>query len=378
MFKLEVLGAKHGDCLIIHYDDEDDPKRILIDGGPGGVYENFLRPRLMELKDADPDKRAPVFELAMISHIDDDHINGLLDLTKEMVKEKDSGKAPATIKKFWHNSFQEITGSDTEPTALASVSEKITASVASGSSIPFDDLKDSDGRAEHILASVNQGRKLRDRLIELGIQGNAPFGNTMAMQGKSADLPGGMKIDIIGPDKERLTDLRDKWSPDLTDVEIAKISDRSVSNLASICCVVRHSGKTILLTGDARSDDVIDWLKATGNLEGGKAHFDVVKMPHHGSSRNVDENFFKTVTGDIYVYCADGHHGNPDPETIDMMRTGLGGRKCRMILSNEVKKMDKSATKLAEFRAELKKLERAGVTIETRPDDELSVMLTLA
>ena len=34
LFTLEAIKAKHGDSLILHYGKEDDPRFILIDGGP--------------------------------------------------------------------------------------------------------------------------------------------------------------------------------------------------------------------------------------------------------------------------------------------------------------------------------------------------------
>lgn len=34
LFSLDVLRARKGDCLMLHYGPEDDPRLILIDGGP--------------------------------------------------------------------------------------------------------------------------------------------------------------------------------------------------------------------------------------------------------------------------------------------------------------------------------------------------------
>ena len=74
----------------------------------------------------------------------------------------------------------------------------------------------------------------------------------------------------------------------------------------------------MLLTGDARGDKIMEWLEAEGYPEG-QAHFDVIKLPHHGSDRNVSSGFFEKVTADNYVICGDGKHGNPEPETFRMI-----------------------------------------------------------
>ena len=47
----------------------------------------------------------------MVSHVDDDHIQGILDLTKEMVDAHVDGK-PLLLKicSVWHNTFDDIIG----------------------------------------------------------------------------------------------------------------------------------------------------------------------------------------------------------------------------------------------------------------------------
>jgi beta-lactamase superfamily II metal-dependent hydrolase len=46
---------------------------------------------------------------------------------------------------------------------------------------------------------------------------------------------------------------------------------------------------------------------------------DVLKCPHHGSDRNVDNDYFERILADHYVISADGKHGNPDVPTLEMI-----------------------------------------------------------
>jgi hypothetical protein len=64
MFKIDVIGAKYGDCLVVNYGDHAAPKRILIDGGPPGVYRRHLRPYLRDLRAEEGQDKPLEFELA--------------------------------------------------------------------------------------------------------------------------------------------------------------------------------------------------------------------------------------------------------------------------------------------------------------------------
>src|SRR5215831_4630707 len=100
MFTLEALQAHDGDCLLLHYGSNKDGGLILIDGGPAGIYKSVLKARLDQLRGSGTlDLR-----LVMVSHIDLDHITGILDLFKNLYELQNSGKPqPYRIRSLWHN-----------------------------------------------------------------------------------------------------------------------------------------------------------------------------------------------------------------------------------------------------------------------------------
>ena len=60
----------------------------------------------------------------MVSHIDDDHIHGLLDLTGELIDADSQGQTPnVTVGSFWHNSFNDLTDDQGELFALLQPSD---------------------------------------------------------------------------------------------------------------------------------------------------------------------------------------------------------------------------------------------------------------
>jgi hypothetical protein len=339
-FSLEAVYAKKGDAMILHYGPKKMPHWILIDGGHNGVYKEFLRPRLDEIALSWPQRltrknRLPL-EMVMVSHADEDHLAGILDLTANL-RNEDNGvpKAPVVTDSIWFNGFEDLIANTPEG---ASVMERLarTASLdrRDGLPIPTELHEDRDLRA--VVASTAQGRQLLDDARVLEIQINKQFDSKPVMRGgphKSVTHhEPGLTFTVLGPDKNRIDRLRERWKKDLQKIlakeesaaDAASFSDASPFNLSSIIVLAEFDGKTMLLTGDARGDDLIKGLKEEGLLQGGKIEVDLFKLPHHGSDRNVKEETFEAITARKYVISANGEHDNPDPDTLDML---VAGRK---------------------------------------------------
>src|SRR5215210_7549983 len=119
IFSLEALRARHGDSLLLHFGTPDKPEHVLIDGGPGVSYGDALKPRLQAMRTAlqtmgrlEEDYPLPL-RLMMVSHIDDDHIGGLLGLTRELIK--DPVRPWVKPRTLWHNAFEDLAGDDDGP-----------------------------------------------------------------------------------------------------------------------------------------------------------------------------------------------------------------------------------------------------------------------
>ena len=66
-----------------------------------------------------------------------------------------------------------------------------------------------------------------------------------------------------------------------------------------------------------------------------------MKLPHHGSDRNVATEFFRSITADHYVVSADGRFGNPEISTLQMISDARGNDKFTIHLTNQEKRLDK-------------------------------------
>ncbi len=327
-FTMEALKAKKGDSLLIHVGTRQSPTLLVVDGGPSGVYRRSLKKRLHALRD----ERAPggslPIRLLMVSHIDDDHIKGILDLTRELREQKADQALPSfEIAGLWHNSFDDVVGNHVDAFVEAAHGQLGPAAV-SGEFVP--DLALANPEAAMVVASVPQGRQLRDDARLLGLSVNAPFDSVVASAaGAVVDPPiaDGLDVVVLGPNPERVRAFQQEWDRELRrrgldrpeDVDVAAYLDRSVWNLASIVVLLRAHGKEMLLTGDGRGDYILEGLEEAGLLRDGRRHIDLLKLPHHGSSNNVELGFFQRVTADHYVISGDGSHGNPNVETLRMI-----------------------------------------------------------
>lgn len=334
VFTLEALQAKHGDALLLHYGDAGSPQLIIIDGGPSGVYKKVLKPRLDAIKKSrTPHGRLPI-HLVLVSHIDDDHIHGILELTGGLVSAQKSNKdMPYQIRGLWHNSFDDIVGNKSQQlfAALKTVAVSAAATGIAPPNLPLS------LPAALVVASVDQGRGLRDDAKVLNLSLNNPFpGLIMApTQGKmTVPMGGGLDFTILGPDQPRLEALQKEWDKQVKKLGVAQpaevlaaaaaLVDDSVYNLSSLILLATAGKRRMLLTGDARADDIIAGLKNLNLLKDKKFHVDILKMPHHGSCRNISSDFFHQVTADHYVFSADGKYDNPDKTTLEWLTEARG------------------------------------------------------
>jgi beta-lactamase superfamily II metal-dependent hydrolase len=325
IFSLEALQAFNGDSLLLHAGTQDEPVLVLVDGGPKDTWANSLKPRLDELRG----ERAPdgtlAIDLAMISHIDDDHIAGMLLLADDLVAQQDEAGTPSyAVQTLWHNSFDDVLD---DP-------EKVRAAALEVLSHPLDDPAADElrraGRA--VVASVEEGRDLRDRAKQLHWGINEPFDGPVVLpqSGVRTITIGPLKLTVICPHQTQLDRLQKKWDEWLAahkDVVAGAAPaaaeklprDASPYNLSSIVALAECEGKRVLLTGDARDDHILSGLDEAGIAQDGKTHVDILKMPHHGSIRNMSPKFLERVTADHYVISANGSDGNPDRKTLDLL-----------------------------------------------------------
>jgi len=380
LFTVEALRARHGDSLIIHFGDTEKPRLIVVDGGPSGVYKDALRPRLDQLADKLAGGGPLPIEILMVSHIDDDHLRGVLDLSAALLESQASKGLPFDVRTLWHNSFDGLIGNGAEELAAGVADAPARVASGDGPRVAWS------GDARAVVASVAQGRWLRDNARPLGWATNRPFDRFVMApsSGGATTTLGPLKLTVVCPLRAQLEALEKDWEKKLRELQrakrakeaaaVAEYLDRSVYNLSSIVCLAELEGKRVLLTGDAR-DHILEGLAVGGLLAGGGIELDVLKLPHHGSDRNVDVQFFRTVRARHYVASGDGEHHNPEVETFRMISTARADDDYTVHLTYRDFK-EGVGEELEEFFAQ----ERASgrrYEVAYRAPDDLSLMIDL-
>lgn len=330
-------------ALLLHFGDPKAPSLAIIDGGPKGVYGiRRLKPRLaalMKNKKRLKNGRLPI-RLVMVSHIDDDHVNGILAMANELAES--TGERPYQIESLWHNSFDDwgIPPRRWLP-RCSPLCRTCCRRAFSAAGAPLQHV-----HTGLVMASVTQGRDLRNAAKKLGWDINKEFQGKLIRNAKSGAKPipmeasGGMTFTVLGPREAKLKALQTEWDKQRKKASAAELpamaaayADNSVFNLSSIIVMAESPGtdgnpRRMLLTGDARGDHILEGLEEAKLMKDGMCHVDLLKLPHHGSNRNMEASFFKKVTADHYVVSSNGDKfDNPDQDTLEWLVAARKGSK---------------------------------------------------
>jgi hypothetical protein len=385
IFSVEALQANEGDSLLVHYGATAKPRFMVVDGGPSGVFRERLRKRLEALRARwYGDEPLPI-ELLLVSHMDDDHIRGVLDLFAALVQFADDHRPPPfRVKEVWHDTIQQVAG---DP--LRQLSESINAKVNALRADAARGLQEMAQRySQAAAASFGQSEKLVDLLRRLSVPLNTGVSGPITRENSGTletDFGEGLSLKVLAPSKKRIEGLIDEWNTWLarsgrTAAElksmIAAYTDRAAPNLSSIVVLAELDAHRALLTGDARGDDILEGLTSSGLLTGEPLQLDLLKLPHHGSDKNVAPEFFDRVRARHYLISGDGEENNPEVATLAMLTDARGDDEYTMHFTNREGKND-LGPKLRQFFGEREQGKGRRYSVRYREDAAPSLVIDL-
>jgi beta-lactamase superfamily II metal-dependent hydrolase len=285
------MQAEHGDALLVSYGEEENPRHILVDGGPGETFEAILA-ELDTVRTGDQ----LVLDALVVTHYDEDHIVGIIRILENKPEW-------LLISDIWFNGYRHLS--------------------------PSDGLGKKDG----------------DILTGLILKGKYPWnrafdGKTIYEGVKPVLLDGGMKVYVLSPDERRLHLLRaewtnpkefppeklqdkgdslgklDPWPPEsFRETADAKHGyDTSTPNGSSIALLLEFDDRRALLAGDAFSDVV---KASLSHHFPNRPDIHLLKVSHHGSKANTRASLLKSMKCKRFLVSTSGKkHKHPDNTLI--------------------------------------------------------------
>lgn len=283
--KIQFIPSGNADAIYVRFHDEvRKPRNIFIDSGYRKTYKAMLKKELSSIAES-----GEKVDLWIITHIDQDHISGILAFLK------DDDFPAEFVTEFWFN--------------------------PSLATIPDDSEK----------ISVQEGIKLRDYLIRLGKCPEQRFTSDLPIINRFCT-----KITILSPDSTKLDRALAAWDEEERKAKSAKPiagafdydvpiedlrktpfkEDTGVWNGSSIAFLFENQGKRILFLGDSHPSVVSESLRKKFICsENNPLKMDLVKVSHHGSSGNTSPELLNLIDCRHFAFCAVGS-GFPAKETI--------------------------------------------------------------
>lgn len=308
--KIYFLQAQNGDSIALSFcDDESKPRNIVIDGGKEVTYFNRVRRNgpLKTLIDGIKN-RGEKIDLLILSHIDNDHIEGFL---KWFEQDKN---AHEFVGEVWFNSGEAIANYLKKPK-----NEDLNLLITDGS---------------NVYTGVDEGIEFQKYLRKYNLNLDRLIMKDLNWEDFN------LKIKVLTPTHKQLENLlefyheetgdvrytaaRNDWSKNLTDIiaEEEKPTfrfkqDRSEKNGSSITSLITYKDKSFLLLADSHPKAVCNALKDLGYTKENPVKVEFVQVAHHGSKANNNKELFELVDTQNYIISTNSSgHGHPHKSVI--------------------------------------------------------------
>lgn len=354
---IKMFPARCGDCFLVKL---DNGKNIVIDMGYKETYTNYLKDEFIKLK-----QEGKCIDLLVVTHIDEDHIEGVI----EFIKENGDIKNPNIIevKEIWHNSYKHLQFKNEKVQNIPYDEKEILELY-----INNDKCESQESNNENEPISAIQGSTLACYLYKYGYEKiwNKSFdSNAINLDYKNIIDFEDLKFKILSPNTIKLEKIATLWDRELkrnkrgfklscekifdsayevyiknfndiysfNDIdsnENQKVSyespkmktlyeliqnkeilqnkiDSSKSNGSSIAFILEYKNKKILFLGDSHEDIIIEQINNHKIYK-----FDAIKVSHHGSIKN-NYNWINLIKSNFYLISTNGEkHNHPDKEFI--------------------------------------------------------------
>jgi beta-lactamase superfamily II metal-dependent hydrolase len=312
--KIKFLKANNGDSILLSFKDENNvPRNILIDGGMGSTFYHNKTKKKGELYEVIENikKREEKIDLLILTHIDEDHIGGIL---KWFSMKKDAHKI---IENVWFNSGKTIAD------YLEEKENKELELFLSNNEDSLTSVRQGDAFEKYI----NLNKIWDNKLIHDEIKTINKFGLKIQILSPSVETLKKLLKEYKKPEHNYFTDGgNNDWEKTISQFleeesedDFVFEEDSSVPNGSSIAFLLEYDRKIYIFLGDAHPSVIIKSLKSCpiSATKSDPIKVELLKVSHHSSSYNTNEELLSLIRTDNYIICTDGtRHGLPNKRTL--------------------------------------------------------------
>lgn len=292
-YSVHFMDVKDADAIFLTYQAHAESHKyvILVDAGNVSDYSTIKSYLINNFA-------TNVIDLAVCTHSDKDHKGGFFDLMQD--KE-------ITIQRFWiKNPMDTI------------------------SSVDFARMKRSDSKEEACLRifnhpsdnSLNLIRMAREKhILQVNIRQGVKFGEVpLWVIGPSEELYHEAAIGMVSSFAELVEDPNLKKYNDLEEVDedsaksvINEKKEESFTNMSSLVLFFRPTDNfSIILAGDASCASLIE-IERKYSQDIDKS---ILKVPHHGSKRNMNTDLIDALQPSASIISAAGSEKHPNSNLV--------------------------------------------------------------
>ncbi|MBV9930554.1 MAG: MBL fold metallo-hydrolase [Alphaproteobacteria bacterium] len=315
-----MLPARQGDCIWIEYSAGNATHHLVIDGGPehAGALTHEVARRLRA-----SDEGGLHIDLLVVTHIDNDHIGGVVDLIEGL-------PAGLSFGDIWFNGFRHLVPTDRLGTAQA---DRLSDALAA-SGLPWNEAFDHGPVT--IPAQGALPRIRRQGVLDLTLLGPGEDALVRLAREWDEDVRQGR----TEPHRATPSDFmgrKDKWPPDVDALLKERFeADAGAPNGSSIALLLGYCGRQILLSADAPADPLAESIRRLLAQSGGmeRLALDACKVSHHGSKKSTSCDLLGLLRCNHWLISTDGSYfGHPDSAAIARLITH-GGPKPELIFNS--------------------------------------------
>ncbi len=298
---IEVLPATYGDAIWIECARDGRPWRMVVDGGPPEAA-GALAARVDALP---PGERT--IDVVVVSHIDSDHIGGMLPLL-----ERDD----LDIGDVWFNALPQLPEAGERHTRSVAEGEdlvELLSGVTRAQPLPWNRVVGRGPGRDRRRSHVSRARADRWAADHTSVADAEAAGRPSPHVGPGADA-----APSRGAGGDRTASPEPSRSAICSPGGHEDVNDTSVPNGSSIAFLLEHRGASCLFGADAFPTVLGGALWALANARGGRRlAVDAVKLPHHGSQKNVGAKLLTLLSAKHFLISTNGERfGHPDDVSL--------------------------------------------------------------